>query len=135
MSYDIGKFAVAAISVILSGLIAGQMLAIAVANHAARRLPETSWALRFQVEDKLFTKTMIGRLIFWIGNHVREGPPGRIPDQSDRVPRLARLGRQRRRAIGGEDDLRAVTREQWAASCSNIRSTAPVRHRAEIGAV
>jgi uncharacterized membrane protein len=58
MSYNIGTLAVTAISVILSGLIAGQMLAIAVANHAARELPEQSWTLRFQVEDKLFTKTM-----------------------------------------------------------------------------
>ena len=58
MSYDVGKSAVTAISVIFSGLLAGQMLAIALANHAARKLPETSWTLRFQVEDKLFTKTM-----------------------------------------------------------------------------
>jgi uncharacterized membrane protein len=58
MSYDIGTSAVTAISVILGGLIAGQMLAIALANHAARKLPERSWTLRFQVEDKLFTKTM-----------------------------------------------------------------------------
>jgi uncharacterized membrane protein len=58
MSYDIGTFAVTAMSVLLSGLIAGQMLAIALANHAARELPEAAWTLRFQVENKLFTKTM-----------------------------------------------------------------------------
>jgi len=58
MSYEIGTFAITAISVLLSGLMAGQMLAIALANHAARELPETTWTLRFQVEDKLFTKTM-----------------------------------------------------------------------------
>ena len=58
MSYDIGTSTVTAVSVILGGLMAGQMLAIALANHAARKLPETSWTLRFQVEDKLFTKTM-----------------------------------------------------------------------------
>jgi uncharacterized membrane protein len=58
MSNDIGKSAVTAISVIFSGLIAGQMLAIALANYAARNLPETAWTLRFQVENKLFTKTM-----------------------------------------------------------------------------
>ena len=58
MSHEIGKVAVAAITVMLCGLIAGQMLAIAIANQAARRLPETSWTLRFQVENKLFTKTM-----------------------------------------------------------------------------
>jgi Domain of unknown function (DUF1772) len=58
MSYDIGRSAVTAISVILSGLIAGQMLAIALANYAARELPETAWTLRFQAENKLFTKTM-----------------------------------------------------------------------------
>jgi uncharacterized membrane protein len=34
------------------------MSAIAIANQAARKLPEKSWTLRFQVEDKLFTKTM-----------------------------------------------------------------------------
>jgi len=55
---DIGTSAVAATSVILAGLIAGQMLAIALANHAALSLPENSWTLRFQVENKLFTKTM-----------------------------------------------------------------------------
>jgi uncharacterized membrane protein len=55
---DIGTSAVAATSVILAGLIAGQMLAIALANHAALSLPETSWTLRFQAENKLFTKTM-----------------------------------------------------------------------------
>jgi uncharacterized membrane protein len=59
MTYEIGTSAITAISAILSGLIAGQMLAIALANHAARELPETSWTLRFQVEDKLFTKTML----------------------------------------------------------------------------
>ena len=58
MTYDMGTSTVTAISVILSGLIAGQMLAIALANHAARELPEISWTLRFQVENKLFTKTM-----------------------------------------------------------------------------
>jgi uncharacterized membrane protein len=50
--------AVEVISVILAGLIAGQMLAVGLANHAARSLPETSWTLRFQAENKLFTKTM-----------------------------------------------------------------------------
>jgi hypothetical protein len=58
MSYDIGTSAVAVISVILTGLIAGQMLAIGLANRAARNLPEISWTLRFQAENKLFTKTM-----------------------------------------------------------------------------
>jgi len=50
--------AVAVIAVILTGLIAGQMLAIGLANRAARSLPERSWTLRFQAENKLFTKTM-----------------------------------------------------------------------------
>ena len=58
MFYDVGTFAVTAISVILSGLIAGQMLAIALTNHAALELPERAWTLRFQAENKLFTKTM-----------------------------------------------------------------------------
>jgi uncharacterized membrane protein len=43
---------------LLSGLISGQMLAIAIANWAARDLPEMSWTLRFQAENRLFTKTM-----------------------------------------------------------------------------
>ena len=58
MFHEIGTPAVVVTSVILAGLIAGQMLAIALANHAALTLPETSWTLRFQVENKLFTKTM-----------------------------------------------------------------------------
>ena len=58
MSYDIGTSAVVVISVILTGLIAGQMLAVGLANRAARSLPETSWTLRFQAENKLFTRTM-----------------------------------------------------------------------------
>lgn len=48
---------------LLSGLISGQMLAIALANWAARDLPELSWTLRFQVENKLFTKTVPPSLI------------------------------------------------------------------------
>jgi len=50
--------AVAICSVFAVGLIAGQMLAIAIANYAARGLPETSWTLRFQSENDLFNKTM-----------------------------------------------------------------------------
>jgi hypothetical protein len=41
---------------LLSGLISGQVLAIA--NWAARDLHEMSWKVRFQVENKLFAKTM-----------------------------------------------------------------------------
>ena len=50
--------AVAIFSVFAVGLIAGQMLAIGIANYAARVLPETSWTLRFQSENNLFAKTM-----------------------------------------------------------------------------
>ena len=50
--------AVAIFAVFAVGLIAGQMLAIGIANYAARGLPETSWTLRFQSENDLFTKTM-----------------------------------------------------------------------------
>ena len=49
---------IAIFSIFAIGLIAGQMLAIAIANYAARDLPETSWTLRFQVENALFTRTM-----------------------------------------------------------------------------
>jgi hypothetical protein len=45
-------------AVVLSGLISGQMLAIALANQAAQTLPEKIWTLRFQVENALFSKTM-----------------------------------------------------------------------------
>jgi hypothetical protein len=58
MFHEIGTPAVVVTSVILAGLIAGQMLAIALASRAALTLPETSWTLRFQAENKLFTKTM-----------------------------------------------------------------------------
>jgi uncharacterized membrane protein len=50
--------AVAIFSVFAVGLLAGQMLAIGIANYAARGLPEMSWTLRFQSENALFTKTM-----------------------------------------------------------------------------
>ena len=49
---------VAIFSVFAVGIIAGQMLAIGIANYAARGLPETSWTLRFQSENDLFAKTM-----------------------------------------------------------------------------
>jgi hypothetical protein len=57
MCYDIDASAVIVISVILIELLAGQMLAIAIANHAARSLPGTGRALRFQEEsdDARFT--------------------------------------------------------------------------------
>jgi uncharacterized membrane protein len=48
---------------LLSGLMSGQMLAIWIANWAARTLPEMNWTLRFQVENKLFTKTMPPSLV------------------------------------------------------------------------
>lgn len=44
--------------VISLGLIAGQMLAIGIADYAVRGLPEESWTLRFQQENDLYTKTM-----------------------------------------------------------------------------
>jgi uncharacterized membrane protein len=54
---------VLAATALLSGIISGQMLAIGIANWAARGLPEMSWTLRFQLENKLFTKTMPPSLI------------------------------------------------------------------------
>jgi uncharacterized membrane protein len=50
--------ALAISAVVLSGLISGQMLAIALANQAARTLPEKIWTLRFQAENAVFSKTM-----------------------------------------------------------------------------
>jgi hypothetical protein len=40
------------------GLLAGMMLGIFIAGYAARGLPEESWTRRFQLENRLFTKTM-----------------------------------------------------------------------------
>ena len=45
-------------AVVTSGLIAGQMLAIGLANLANRGQPEAEWTRRFQFENALFTKTM-----------------------------------------------------------------------------
>ncbi len=50
--------AVAIFAVVCSGLISGQMVAIALANYADRGQPEASWTQRFQLENMLFTKTM-----------------------------------------------------------------------------
>lgn len=50
--------AVAIFAVVCSGLISGQMVAIALANYADRGQPEASWTQRFQLENALFTKTM-----------------------------------------------------------------------------
>ena len=48
----------ALMAVVTSGLIAGQMLAIGLANLANRGQPEAEWTRRFQFENALFTKTM-----------------------------------------------------------------------------
>jgi uncharacterized membrane protein len=48
----------ATIAVISSGLIAGQMLAIALSNHADKGQPASEWVRRFQLENRLFTRTM-----------------------------------------------------------------------------
>jgi hypothetical protein len=39
------------------------MLGIIIAGYAARGLPEESWTLRFQLENRLFTKTMLPSLM------------------------------------------------------------------------
>jgi hypothetical protein len=44
-------------------LLAGQMLAIGIANRAARSLLETSWTLCFRAENRLFTKTLPASLL------------------------------------------------------------------------
>ena len=49
---------VAMVSLAALGLLAGMMLGILIAGYAARGLPEESWTLRFQIENRLFTKTM-----------------------------------------------------------------------------
>ena len=49
---------VAIVSLSALGLLAGMMLAIFIAGYAARGLPEESWTRRFQIENRLFTKTM-----------------------------------------------------------------------------
>lgn len=70
------------LSMLAAGIIAGMMLSIAIANYAARGLPEESWTLRFQLENKLFTKTMpffllaplvgLGAAIFLTGGGTRQ---------------------------------------------------------------
>jgi hypothetical protein len=49
---------VAVVSLSALGLLAGMMLGILIAGYAARGLPEESWTRRFQLENRLFTKTM-----------------------------------------------------------------------------
>jgi len=49
---------VAMVSLAALGLLAGMMLGILIAGYAARGLPEESWTRRFQIENRLFTKTM-----------------------------------------------------------------------------
>jgi hypothetical protein len=49
---------VAIVTLTALGLLAGMMLGILIAGYAARGLPEESWTLRFQLENRLFTKTM-----------------------------------------------------------------------------
>jgi uncharacterized membrane protein len=70
-SNEITQWVLAA-TALLSGIISGQMLAIGIANWAARGLPEVSWTLRFQLENKLFTKTMppslVGPMVGIIGS-------------------------------------------------------------------
>jgi hypothetical protein len=56
-------------AVVTSGLLAGQMLAIGLANLANRGQPEAEWTRRFQFENALFTKTMPVALM---------GPPARV---------------------------------------------------------
>ena len=46
------------LTVVTSGLIAGQMLAIGIANAADRAQPEADWTRRFQFENVVFTRTM-----------------------------------------------------------------------------
>jgi hypothetical protein len=62
LKHDILQWILVA-TALLSGTISGQMLAIGIANWAARDLPEMSWTLRFQAENKFFTSTMPPSLI------------------------------------------------------------------------
>jgi hypothetical protein len=49
---------VAGFAVVLVGLVAGLLLGTGMAAWTARGLPESSWTMRFQLEDALFAKTM-----------------------------------------------------------------------------
>jgi hypothetical protein len=51
------------VAVVTSGLIAGQMLAIGLANFADRAQAERDWTRRFRLENALFTRTMPVALI------------------------------------------------------------------------
>jgi uncharacterized membrane protein len=45
-------------AVVAMGLVAGLMLGTLLNGFTARSLPEASWVLRFQAEDRLFAKIM-----------------------------------------------------------------------------
>lgn len=49
---------VAVMAVVAIGLVAGLMLGTGMSGYTARSLPEVSWVLRFQAEDRLFAKAM-----------------------------------------------------------------------------
>jgi uncharacterized membrane protein len=52
------EFVLTLTAAVTSGLIAGQMLAIGLANLANRGQQEAEWTRRFQFENALFAKTM-----------------------------------------------------------------------------
>jgi len=49
---------VALVATLGSGLLAGILVGTGMAEFTARGLPESSWVMRFQLEDRLFAKAM-----------------------------------------------------------------------------
>lgn len=54
---DVRNF-VALLATLGVGLLSGIMVGTGLAGVTARALPEASWVLRFQLEDRLFAKAM-----------------------------------------------------------------------------
>ncbi len=52
------RVVVSMIAVVAVGLVAGLLLGTGMSGYTARSLPEASWVLRFQAEDRLFAKVM-----------------------------------------------------------------------------
>lgn len=48
----------AVMAVVAVGLVAGLLLGSGLSSYTSRELPEMSWVLRFQAEDRLFSRVM-----------------------------------------------------------------------------
>jgi uncharacterized membrane protein len=57
MSLDVRNFT-ALLATLATGLLTGIMAGTGLAQYTASALPEAAWTLRFQLEDRLFSKAM-----------------------------------------------------------------------------